>query len=259
MGDWPQAVVSRRLGFPAVSRLPCPPGACGRPDRPPLGEVHLAVSEASAIPNNALHDPDVRLMLEVRDDNAAAFEELMLRYQSRVVTILEHLVGRRDLAEDLAQDVFLRVYRARKRYTPGAKFCTWLFTITNNVASNALRSLARRKEVNLLAKPGDSQSVPQLEALAQAASGFMPARQLDKAEMREIIRVAMESLNERQRMAVLLCKFEDMSYQDIAEAMEMSPQAVKSLLSRARVALREVLEPYLDRGQRPGGGTMRDE
>ncbi len=82
-------------------------------------------------------------MLEVRDDNAAAFEELMLRYQNRLVTVLEHLVGRRELAEDLAQDVFFRVYQARKRYVPGAKFSTWLFTIANNVASNALRSQSR--------------------------------------------------------------------------------------------------------------------
>ncbi len=84
-----------------------------------------------------LRDPDVRLMLEVRDDNAAAFEELMLRYQNRLVTVLDHLVGGRDQAEDLAQEVFLRVYRSRKRYTPGAKFSTWLFTIANNVAANA--------------------------------------------------------------------------------------------------------------------------
>ena len=68
-----------------------------------------------------LRDPDVRLMLEVRDDNAAAFEELMLRYQNRLVTVLDHLVGGRDQAEDLAQEVFLRVYRSRKRYTPGAE------------------------------------------------------------------------------------------------------------------------------------------
>ena len=95
--------------------------------------------------------------------------------------------------------------------------------------------------------------MPQLEALAQAASGFMPTRQLDKAEMRDVIRVAMESLNERQRMAVLLCKFEDMSYADIAAAMEMSPQAIKSLLSRARVNLKEILEPYLENGTRPLG------
>ena len=209
----------------------------------------MAVSESSLLPN-VLHDPDVRLMLEVRDDSAAAFEELMLRYQNRLVTVLEHLVGRKDMAEDLAQEVFLRVYRARKRYTPTAKFSTWLFTIANNVASNALRSLSRRKEINLDYRPDDSQGVPRLEQMALAASGQMPTRQLDKAEMKEVIRAALESLNERQRLAVLLSKFEEMSYQDIAETMEMSPQAVKSLLSRARVSLREVLEPYLQRGER---------
>ena len=107
----------------------------------------MAVSESST-QNPALRDPDVRLMLEVRDDNAAAFEELMLRYQNRLIALLEHVVGRRELAEDLAQDVFLRVYRARKSYEPGAKFSTWLFTIANNVAANALRSQSRRHEVN---------------------------------------------------------------------------------------------------------------
>src|SRR5262249_4832755 len=108
----------------------------------------LALSESSAEAYD-LRDPDVRLMLQVRDDDAAAFEELVLRYQARLLTVLEHLCGRRDLAEDLAQDVFLRVYRSRKRYQPGAKFSTWLFTIANNVASNARRSMSRRKEVNV--------------------------------------------------------------------------------------------------------------
>ena len=92
-----------------------------------------------------------------------------------------------------------------------------------------------------------------LDEMVQAASGLMPARQLDKAEMRDIIRIALESLNERQRMAVLLSKFEDMNYADIATAMDMTPKAIKSLLSRARVNLRQVLEPYLERGERPEG------
>jgi RNA polymerase sigma-70 factor, ECF subfamily len=209
----------------------------------------LAVSESSAV-NYELHDPDVRLMLEVRDDKAAAFEELMLRYQNRLVTVLEHLVGRRDLAEDLAQDVFLRIYRARKRYVPGAKFSTWLFTIANNVASNALRSQSRRKEVNWKARPGESTGANTLDQMAQAASALMPSRQMDKAEVRDVVREAIGTLNERQRLAVLLSKFENMSYEDIAETMEMTPQAIKSLLSRARGNLRAVLEPYLDRGER---------
>jgi RNA polymerase sigma-70 factor (ECF subfamily) len=208
----------------------------------------LATSESSAL-HYTLHDPDVRLMLEVRDDNAAAFEELMLRYQNRLVTVLEHLVGKRDLAEDLAQDVFLRIYRARKRYVPGAKFSTWLFTIANNVASNALRSQSRRREVNWKARPGESTGANTLDQMAQAASSLMPTRQVDKAEMRDVVREAISTLNERQRMAVLLSKFENMSYEDIAETMEMTPQAIKSLLSRARGNLRAVLEPYLEHGE----------
>lgn len=210
----------------------------------------MAVSESSAH-QYQLQDPDVRLMLKVRDDNAAAFDELMLRYQNRLVTVLEHLVGRRDLAEDLAQDVFLRVYRARKRYVPGAKFSTWLYTIANHVASNALRSMSRRPEVNLTGKTSDSGGTNLLDKLAVAASGAMPTRQLDKAELRETVRAALLELGERQRMAVLLNKFENMSYADIAATMEMSPQAVKSLLSRARVNLKEILEPYLQDGTRP--------
>ena len=95
----------------------------------------MVVSESSA--QRYALDPDVRLMLEVRDDSAAAFEELVLRYQSRLLRMLERLVGNRELAEDLAQEVFLRVYRSRKQYVAGAKFATWLFTIANNAASNA--------------------------------------------------------------------------------------------------------------------------
>ena len=133
----------------------------------------MAVSESTAR-RYELQDPDVRLMLAVRDDNAAAFDKLMVRYQDRLVTVLEHLVGRRHLAEDLAQEVFLRVYRARKRYVPGAKFSTWLYTIANNVASNALRSLARRPEVNLRPQGSGAYGAPGLDHLAKAASGQMP-------------------------------------------------------------------------------------
>lgn len=202
----------------------------------------------STIARYTLHDPDVRLMLQVRDDNAAAFEELMLRYQDRLVTVLEHLVNSRDTAEDLAQDVFLRVYRSRKSYQPGAKFSTWLFTIANNVASNSRRSRSRRKEVVLDSNPNNSQELHGLDQIAVAASSFIPARRLDKEEMQAAVRTAIGTLNDRQRMAVLLNKFENMSYEEIAETMELTPKAIKSLLSRARGNLRTVLEPYLERG-----------
>ena len=199
----------------------------------------------------ALRDPDVRLMLEVRDGSGAAFERLVQRFQSRLVMVLEHLVGNRDLAEDLAQEVFLRVYRARQTYVPGAKFSTWLFTIANNLAASALRSKGRHHEVHLdLQDTGPWKARP-LEALLQASSGQMPARQFDKAEMRDMVHLALKSLSERQRLAVLLNKFEGMCYADIAEVMELTPKAVKSLLSRARMNLRDILQPYLEHGESP--------
>lgn len=210
----------------------------------------MAVSESSA-QRYELQDPDVRLMLAVRDDDAAAFDELMVRYQGRLVTVLEHLVGRRQQAEDLAQEVFMRVYRARKRYVAGAKFSTWLYTIANHVAANALRSSSRRPEVNLPPAKTESGSSATLDRIALAASGAMPTRMADKAELRDIVRAALSTLNERQRMAVLLNKFENMSYAEIAATMEMSEQAVKSLLSRARLNLKQLLEPYLSDGVRP--------
>ena len=209
----------------------------------------MVVSESSA--RRYALDPDVRLMLAVRDDNAASFEELVARYQGRLMTVLRHQVGSRELAEDLAQNVFLRVYRARKSYEPGAKFATWLFTIANNEAAKALRSQSRRHEVTLASSDSGPMGSRPLDRMLQASSGQMPARQLAKAEMRDIVRMALETLSERQRMAVLLSKFEGMSYAEIAEAMDLSPQAVKSLLTRARENLREVLQPYLERGDRP--------
>lgn len=196
-------------------------------------------------------DPDVRLMLQVRAGSAAAFEELVLRYQARLLTVLEHLVNNREQAEDLAQEVFLRVFRARERYEPGAKFSTWLFTIANNVASNSLRSKSRRKEVGVPNQIGSDSTPMQLDQMALAASGQLPTRALDKAEAADVVRQALDSLNPRQRMALLLSKFEEMSYQDIAASMEMSVQATKSLLSRARENLRVILSPYFENGVRP--------
>ena len=217
----------------------------------------VVVSESSA--RRYALDPDVRLMLEVRDGNAAAFEELVLRYQGRLLTVLKHLVGSREQAEDLTQEVFLRVYRARETYEPGAKFSTWLYTIVNRLAANALRSRSRRREVTLQTRDSGPMGARPLDKMLQASSGQMPARQLDKAETREIVRMALESLGPRQRMAVLLSKFEGMSYAEITAIMELSPQAVKSLLSRARENLREVLQPYFEHGVRPATEVDNDD
>ncbi len=192
-------------------------------------------------------------MLQVRDGNATAFEELVLRYQARLLAVLEHLVGNRETAEDLAQEVFLRVFRARHTYEPGARFATWLFTIANNAASNARRSKSRRKEVGAPAPAPNETSALSLDQIALASSGAMPTRVADKSEAADVVRQAMESLGERQKMALLLSRFEGMSYQDIATTMQLSIPAVKSLLSRARVNLRDLLTPYMEHGQRPDG------
>src|SRR6476660_1778851 len=96
-----------------------------------------------------LRDPDIRIMLRVRDDEEAAFAELVELYHQRLVTVMHHLVGNPEEAEDLAQEVFLRVYRGRKKYHPKAKFSTWLFTIANNLALNILRTRQRKPTVPL--------------------------------------------------------------------------------------------------------------
>jgi RNA polymerase sigma-70 factor (ECF subfamily) len=213
--------------------------------------VSLSDSSIRKSAKYELLDPDVRLMLQVRDGNAAAFESLVEKHQRRLVVILEHLVTNRSLAEDLAQEVFLRVYRARERYVPTAKFSTWLYTITHNVASNAIRKLSRRKEVNLVSSPSGSMPVRPLDTMAKDKSGLMPNRLAQQKEMATVISDAIETLGPRQRMAMLLNKVEGMSYIEIAEAMELTPQAVKSLLSRARMNLREKLTSYVDSGRLP--------
>ncbi len=188
-------------------------------------------------------------MMRVRDDDASAFAELMQRYELRLVRFMYAIGPRRDLAEDLAQETFMRVFRARKSYVPGAKFSTWLFTIARNVAHNAARSLGRRKEVSEVDAPRIADSPSGAQILASTvleASGLMPARLVEGTERAELVRAAVEVLSERQRMALMLSRFENMSYVEIAETMDLSTKAVKSLLSRARVNLKLILEPYIE-------------
>lgn len=192
-----------------------------------------------------LRDPDVQLMLRAKQGDDAAFSQLVASYQDRLVGILHHLVQDQQTAEDLAQEVFLRIYRARESYVATARFSTWLFKVANNLASNSRRNKGRRKEISLAgSESGPLGSRPE-EQLAVEKSALMPARQLDKTELQAAVRAAMEQLNSRQRMAVLLHKFEGMSYADIAETMDLTQPAVKSLLARARENLREHLERYV--------------
>jgi RNA polymerase sigma-70 factor (ECF subfamily) len=194
-------------------------------------------------------DPDVRLMLQVRDDVQGAFETLVDRYQHRLLGVMVHLVGRVEEAEDLTQEVFLRIYRARKGYRPRAKFSTWLFTIANNLASNHLRGKGRNPTVALAAEDTGSQPNLPVQDRVQAREGT-PSAQMRQVELSDVVREALDILGEDQKLAVLLNKFEDMSYAEIADVMGRSEAAVKSLLARARNHLREQLEPYLKTGQR---------
>jgi RNA polymerase sigma-70 factor (ECF subfamily) len=201
-----------------------------------------AISETSG--QIALRDPDTRLMLRVRDEEPNAFEELVEKYQHRLVAVLHHLVGNTEEAEDLAQEVFLRIYRARKKYRARAKFSTWLFTIANNLALNALRSRRRKAAVPLDASDSGPLGPRPAERLVHDKAE-QPSQQIQHQELAAIIRRALDGLNERQRAAVLLNKFEEMNYAEIAEVMGLTTKAVKSLLSRARNNLRVALQDYV--------------
>jgi len=184
-------------------------------------------------------------MLRVRADEPGAFEELVDRFQHRLLAVMRHLVGNAEEAEDLAQEVFLRVYRSRKDYHPQAKFSTWLFTIANNLALNSYRRKQRKPAVQLdIQDSGPLGPRPAEQMLLDRAPG--PDHRLGHEELASIVQEALAQLNERQRMAVVLNKFEDMSYQEIAEVMHISTKAVKSLLSRARTELRELLRGYVE-------------
>lgn len=190
-------------------------------------------------------------MLRVRDDDAGAFEEIVRRYQPRLIRLMQHLAPHTNLAEDLAQETFMRVFRARHSYQPGAKFSTWLFTIAGNVARNAKRTQARRKEKSesdTTRSADEDLEGPTISTTALDKSGLMPTRQIESDERAKLVRAAVASLSERQRMALILSRFENMSYQEIADTMGMTTKAVKSLLSRARVGLKETLQSYVEHG-----------
>jgi RNA polymerase sigma-70 factor (ECF subfamily) len=188
-----------------------------------------------------LDDPEVRLMLRVQDGDGSAFAELERRYGPRVFGYFCRQLGDRSEAEDLTQEVFLRLYRARHTYRPRARFATWVFHITQNVARNALRSRRRRPCVRLdgAAAEGDL-----LEALL-SDRGEGPSRPLERDELAVVVRAAVAGLAGRQRAAVELHQFEDRTYAEVAAELDMTPKAAKSLLYRARNQLRVSLTPFM--------------
>jgi RNA polymerase sigma-70 factor (ECF subfamily) len=200
--------------------------------------------DSAVMPCGRADDPSAALMLRVAAGGPAAadaFAELVSLWQDRLLTLFLHQMGDHATAEDLTQEVFLRVYRARESYRPTARFTTWIHTIAANVASDLRQRAYRRREHGVPAAASATSSAIGLDQLAVAASGLMPARQADRQELRAVVQEALAGLNERQRMAVLLAKFEHCSLEEIAAAMGLSVPAVKSLLFRARDHLRAAL------------------
>lgn len=198
-----------------------------------------------------MQDEETRLMLAVQAGDASAFEELMEKNQPKVVSMLTHFVGSREQAEELTQEAFLKIWSARETYLPSAKFSTWLYRIVRNLALNALRSKRRRPEFLFGGKSKDGADEIRTEDNLLAKSGYLPTRQYDKKEEREMVHLAVQSLAERQREVLLYRHFEEMSYEQIADVMDLTPQAVKSLLCRARQKLAEILTPYMKEGRLP--------
>lgn len=184
-------------------------------------------------------DPDIQLMLRVQQDDPGAFAELIGLYWSKVFGRLYRHIGDRQEAEDLTQEVFLRLYRHRKRYRPQARFATWIFHITQNVARNALRTRRRRpcKRLGILIQDDEGNGFEPL----RPERCEPPWRPMERAELAHIVRTAVACLGNRQRLALELQQFCHWTYAEIAAEMDMSPKAAKSLLYRARNQLRENL------------------
>ena len=196
----------------------------------------MAVMEPKPRTRNYLDDPDVRLMLRVRDGDDAAFAELTERYRARVFGSFLRRLGDRQDAEDLTQEVFLRLFRYRARYAPRARFATWLYHIARNVARNAVRSRRRRPAVPL---DGAGASGAFL-----ADRGEEPSRPVERSELAGVVRAAVSTLAGRQRAAVELHQFEDRTYSEVAAELDMTAKAAKSLLYRARNQLRVTLGAF---------------
>ena len=183
---------------------------------------------------------DVELMqLVQKTDDHEAFRELIERHQNAIVGTVAKMLGNTNDAEDLAQQVFLRLWKARHRYQPTAKFTTFLYTITRNLVFNETRRLSRRKESSL------DQRLEDYELELPANPNQQPDREHLNQELRSAIDQAIAALPEKQRLAVILRRHQNLPYEEISTILDLTIPAVKSTLFRARGTLRESLAQYL--------------
>jgi RNA polymerase sigma-70 factor (ECF subfamily) len=182
-----------------------------------------------------VHDEDVRLMLAFREGDGAAFDALFERWAGRLLRFLERMVKDDAVAEELVQETFLRVHRARARYAPDAKFSTWLYTIAANVARNELRRPFRRA-------PHDSTDAERGGAPLELAAEDSSVDDIVNARREGAdVEAALQRLPERQRAALWLAAVEGLPYAEVAQALETTESSVKALVHRARVTLAEQL------------------
>jgi RNA polymerase sigma-70 factor, ECF subfamily len=182
---------------------------------------------------------DVRLMQLVGRGDTKAFEELVERHQALVAGTVARMLGSNSDVEDIAQQVFIRVWKSARRYKPRAKFTTWLLKITRNLVFNELRRTKRRAQVPFNPAAGADESALKDE------SNPTPDASLLAVELQRAIEEAIMHLPETQRMALVLRRYEQLSYEQIAEVLDLSVPAVKSVLFRARTELRSRLSRYL--------------
>ena len=182
---------------------------------------------------------DVRLMKLVSHGDTSAFETLVERHQSLVGGTVAHMLGSNSDVEDIAQQVFIRVWKSARRYVPRAKFTTWLLKITRNLVFNELRRSKRHAHVPLQTDAGAE------EFPLKDEKNPTPDASLLQTELQQAIDDAIAQLPESQRMALILRRYEQLSYEEISEVLDLSVPAVKSVLFRARTELRSRLSKYL--------------
>jgi len=192
-------------------------------------------------------DPDAALMLRVKRGDRAAFAVLVDKYKQPVMNFVFRSLRDEIEAEDLAQNVFLQAWKSRGRYRQTAKFSTWLFTIARNLCLNEIRRRSRHPAESIEEEHAEHEDQPhrQYEDRSQMA----PPEQLLQGELARKIEEALAGLPENQRTAILLCRQDELSYEEIAVILDCSLSATKSLIHRGRETLKEKLKPYLQTGE----------
>lgn len=196
--------------------------------------------DPSPPPVLSLSDED--LMARVAEDDERAFTELVRRFQSRVTNLVSRVLNDRECADDLAQEVFVRVFVHRRNYRRGSKFSTWLFTIAANLAKNEIRRRVRRRNWFSLDAMQEMLSDSMIQ-LADPTEGR--ERTLEREQLQGAVGVAIATVPEKYRLALVLRDIEGLSYEEIAEVLGVPGGTVRSRINRARGMLKRKLQPLL--------------